>query len=607
MAEQILAEEETGQKEDRINFDIKTWRRFFKLAMLMKKELLILVIAMISLAGMETLTPLMTRYAIDHFVADKTLAGLPWFGLAFLVIVVLTAVAIRFFLLYAGRVEIGLSFEIRRIGFDKLQELSFTYYDRTPVGWILSRMISDISRLSEVIAWGITDIAWGFTTIFAILITMFIINWQLALIVVIVLPPLVAVSFYFQKHILKAQRQVRQENSRLTGAFNEGIMGAKTSKTLLREAENLREFSTITDKLYGASVHAQLLGAFYLPIVSFLGAMGAALVLWQGGDRVVEGVIMVGTLYVFVSYVTRIFDPIRQIARVMSDFQSAQAAAERVLNLLAEKPDLADDPAVLEKYKDHTNWPPIKGDIEYRHVSFSYVEGETVLEDFNLSVQAGQMIALVGETGSGKSTLVNLVCRFYEPTSGQILIDGIDYRERPMGWLYSNLGYVLQSPYLFNSSVRENIRFGNLAATDEAIREACRKVHADEFIEQLEDGYETVVGEGGNRLSTGQKQLISFARAIVGNPRMIILDEATSSIDTETEQLIQKTIATVLEGRTSFVVAHRLSTIRKADRILLIEDGRIAESGTHHDLMRTRGKYYDLFMNQFIEEKVLQD
>jgi ATP-binding cassette, subfamily B, bacterial len=363
--------------------------------------------------------------------------------------------------------------------------------------------------------------------------------------------------------------------------------------------------------MYRDSVRAAVLGSLFMPLVGLLGAAGTALVVTFGGQMVIGSIILTGTLYAFLTYVGRVWDPIKHVARVVTNLQSAQAAAERVIMLLSEQPSIGDRPEILERYGKNPGdgrepWPAMLGEVEFRDVRFSYGGDDTILEDFNLTVPAGQVIALVGETGAGKSTIVNLACRFYEPTAGQILIDGADYRERPLLWLYANLGYVLQTPHLFSGSVADNIRYGNLNATQEQIEEAARLVSAHELIMKLDQGYDTLVGEGGSRLSTGEKQLISFARAILANPRIFVLDEATSSVDTETEQLIQKAIKAVLRGRTAFVVAHRLSTIRQADRILVISEGRIIEDGSHRELMRRKGPYYQLYLNQFIQESIDQ-
>jgi len=365
-----------------------------------------------------------------------------------------------------------------------------------------------------------------------------------------------------------------------------------------------------------ASVRAATLSALFLPIVVSIGSLGTAWALWQGGSSIIKGVeimgtvMTIGTLQVFVNYTVSFFQPVRDIARIFAELQSSQAAAERVASLLETEPDIVDSPEVEAVFGDNfhpkkENWPALIGDIDFEDVTFRYKDGEKVLEHFNLHVDHGQTIALVGETGSGKSTIVNLICRFYEPTEGRILIDGADYRTRSQLWLQSNLGYVLQSPHLFSGTVADNIRYGRPDATLEEVQAAARMVGAEEFILAMKDGFDANVGEGGNRLSTGQKQLISFARAILTNPSIFVLDEATSSVDTETEQLIQTAIQTVLEGRTSFIIAHRLSTIRSADRILVIQNGKITEDGTHRQLIAKQGYYYQLYTNQFQEEQGL--
>lgn len=601
----------TEDRDYTAHFQLNTWRRFLTYAAMLRREFILLAFFMATLAALESLTPLLTRYAIDRFVQEGSTAGMVPYAIVFFIIVSLQAIAIRYFLYYAGRIETGLNFEIRKAGFSHLQELSFSYYDRTPVGWIMSRMVSDTNRLSEVVAWGLVDIAWGLTTILTILTAMFFLDVRLALIALAVVPVLAVIAYFFQKRLLTTQRKIRRINSRLTGMFNEGIMGARTSKTLRREALNSVEFDETAGEMYRESVRAGVFSALFLPIVSFLGAVGSALVLTFGGNMVVSGILLTGTLFAFMTYMTRIWEPIRHLARVMTELQAAQAAAERVMTLLSEKPDIGDRAEVVEKYglasgSGSEPWPAIDGRVEFDDVTFSYGGEEKILEHFSLTVPAGQVIALVGETGAGKSTIVNLACRFYEPTEGSIRIDGRDYRELPMLWLYANLGYVLQTPHLFSGTIADNIQYGNLNATLEQIEAAARMVSAHEFIMRLENGYATEVGEGGNRLSTGEKQLVSFARAILADPRIFVLDEATSSVDTETEQLIQKAIAVVLEGRTSFVIAHRLSTIRKADRILVITGGQITEDGTHHQLMRRKGHYYQLYINQFIDESINQ-
>ena len=523
-------------------------------------------------------------------------------------LVIVQVATIYAFLYLGGVIEVGVCYNIRQEAFHKLQELPFSYYDRMPVGYLMSRMTSDIQRLAETIGWSLLDLFWGVVMLVMCSVTMLTINWKLGLAVMVVLPPLAVISFYFQQKILKSWRAVRKTNSRITGAFNEGIMGAKTTKTLVREEANMQEFGELTHEMRRSSVRAASLNALYLPIVISLGSLATAYALWRGGNLVLAGAMSLGVIQVFVNYTVQFFEPVRNIAGVFSEMQSAQAAAERVMTLLDTQPDIVDSPEVVAQFGDNfhpkrENWPELHGDIDFEHVDFKYQDGERVLTDFNLHVKAGETIALVGPTGAGKSTVVNLVCRFYEPTGGEIKIDGVDYRKRSQLWLQSNLGYVLQEPRLFSGTIRDNIRYSKLDATDEEIRRAAQLVDAEPFILKMEKVYNTDVGEGGSRLSTGEKQLISFARAILSNPRIFILDEATSSVDTETEVMIQQAISQVLTGRTSFIIAHRLSTVRSADRILVIEDGKIKEQGTHQQLLRMKGSYYKLYMSQFEEER----
>ena len=584
--------------------DFGLWRKLLGYARPYRKHLIGLAIVMVGVALLDAGYPVMTRIAVDRFIVPGTSEGLPLFALAYAGMVTTQAVLIYLLIAIAGRIETGLCYDLRTRGFRRLQELSFTWYDRTPVGWIMARITSDSERLGETISWGLVDIVWGGAMMSAIAIFMLVMDWRLALITLSVVPPLALVSFYFQKKILESHRQVRKTNSKISGAYNEGITGAKTTKTLVRERENLREFQHLTGDMRRHSIRTAVFSSLYLPVVLTLGSIGTGLALWYGGRGVIAGTITYGVLVAFISYTVQFFDPVRELARVITEFQSAQAAAERVMSLIETEPGIQDRPEIIEEYGDvfdpkRENWPAAHGRIEFRNVSFTYPGGEQVLDDFNLTVESGQTVALVGETGSGKSTIVNLACRFYEPTHGQVLIDGVDYRDRGLLWHYSNLGYVLQGPHLFSGTVRENIRYGRLEATDEEVVRAAELVGADAIISRLNGGYDAEVGEGGNRLSVGEKQLLSFARAVIADPVFFVFDEATSSVDTETERLIQDAVQVVLEGRTSFVIAHRLSTIRNADRILVIDGGNIIEDGSHDELVVAGGAYYRLYTNQF--------
>ena len=589
-------------------FDVGLWRRLIAYMKPYHKHLIGIMLTMCVSAVCDVVFPLMTREALDNY-ASLTSGTIAWFAVRYAGVILVQFACIYAFCLLAGKAEQGINRHIRSMSFKRLEELSFSYYDTMPVGYIISRMTSDTARLGETVAWSLCDLYWSAAYIVITAVAMFILDARLALLVLSVVPVIAVIAVWFQKRILASYRTVRKTNSQITGAFNEGITGAKTSKTLRREKANTEEFKVLSGTMRASSIHAAVMSALFMPIVVSLGALATAMVLAKGGNEVYAlKVLSLGTLAAFVQYATGIFEPISSIARIFADLQASQAAAERVLSLLETEPEIYDSPEVIEKFGDSfhpkkENWPGIRGDITFDHVSFHYKGGEEVLHDFSLDVKAGQTVALVGETGSGKSTIVNLVCRFYEPTEGKILIDGTDYKQRSILWLQAHLGYVLQQPHLFSGTIRENIRFGRLDATDEEIEQAAKMVDADAFIRQMEKGYDTQVGEGGNRLSTGQKQLISFARALIANPAIFILDEATSSVDTETEQKLQKAIATALEGRTSFIIAHRLSTIRSADLILVIRDGKITERGTHKELLQQRGYYYRLYVNQFREEQ----
>ncbi|HBH11955.1 MAG: Lipid A export ATP-binding/permease protein MsbA [Clostridiales bacterium 38_11] len=586
--------------------DMKIWKKIFKYLIRYKKLVIILIFFMINLALADAIFPQMTQRAIDDFIVPGNIEGLESFILKFCLLIIWQSINIFIFISTAGKIEMNLTYDIREEAFDKLQKLSFSYYDRTPTGWIMARMTSDTRRLGEIISWGIVDIVWGFSLMIIIAGFMIAYNLRLALLTLSVVPVLAILSIYFQKKILEAYRVVRKINSKITGSFSEGISGAITTKVLVGEEKHLNEFKEITSDMKRSSIRAVIFSALFLPIVLTLSSVAIGLVVWSGGNSVIQGVITYGTLVLFISYATQYFEPIREVARVIAEFQQAQAAAERVISLIDEEMDIYDTIEVQEKYgtilePKKFNWEELKGDIDFKNVSFRYKNGEEVLKSFNLSVKQGQSIALVGETGSGKSTIVNLICRFYEPTEGLIEIDGVDYRKRSIAWLHENIGYVLQAPHLFSGTIEDNIRYGKLDATAAEIIEAARLVNAHEFIMKFPESYQTQVGEGGGKLSTGEKQLISFARAIISDPRIFVLDEATSSIDTQTERMIQDAIEKVLQGRTSFVIAHRLSTIVNSDRILVIEKGEVVEEGTHDELMELKGHYHNLYTNQYRE------
>ncbi|MEX0885269.1 MAG: ABC transporter ATP-binding protein [Phycisphaeraceae bacterium] len=601
--------------------NLALWRKILVFARPYYKLLALLVTLGICVATADTLLPLLIRYVIDTAVAtaasDAASSMRPlWLaGFGFLAIITVLAGSVFIFIGVAGRISNGLSHDIRRACFARLQELSFSFYDHHATGWLMARLTSDCDRLSRVLGWALLDITWGTCLVGGVAVMMLIIDWPTALAILAVVPVLLAVSAFFQRRILLSSRDMRRINSHLTAEFNEAMSGMKTTKTLTREPDNFTDFTAHSGGMYHASMRNAMQTAIFLPLVLVLVTLGESMALGVGGSRAIAGAITVGTLASFLYYAKLLPDPIREVARMLTEALAAQAAAERVFTLLETRPEIQDRPHVAAAIASHTQSdkagdPTLAPDgmlnrlgvIEFRHVSFAYQDGTRVLDDFNLTVQPGQTIALVGPTGGGKSTIVNLLCRFYEPTAGHILFDGVDYRDRSLGWLQSNLGIVLQSPQLFSGPVRENIRYGRLSATDDDVIAAAKIVDAHRFITGLDAGYDTDVGQGGNRLSAGQKQLIAFARAVLAEPQLFVMDEATASVDTETEQTIQSAMHHVLHGRTSFVIAHRLSTIRAADRILVIEAGHIAEAGNHHELLAKRGHYFDLYTNQFTRE-----
>lgn len=650
-----MAEHDTFHEEEfsgHVNW--RTWSKVLRHAMAYKRSLAALAVCAAALAALDSTFPLLTKWILDAAGrgSGADLAGIAalYFGL-----VVVFAVTVNVFIGLAGRISTHVSHDIRRSLFQHLQDLSFSYFDRRPAGWLLARLTGDCDRLSRVIAWGTLDLIWSPCIMVGLSAVILYYHWKLGLILLAGLPPLLVLGWWFQQKILASSRRMRKVNSEITASFHEALMAARTTKTLAREDDALTEFQSRSGEMYQASVRNALQTALYLPLIFSMGSIAVGIVLWLGGVDVVAGTIRMSTLVMLMQASGQLPYPVYELARAMSDVQAAQAAAERVVALLETRPDVKDSAEVVRAIESRAaaigavgQEPPraatlgaaglsaspvgfavgslsrrdMPGDglaadglpdrietIEFRNVSFSYASGPPVLSGFTLPVRAGQAIAMVGPTGGGKTTIISLLCRFYEPTEGEILINGVDYRKRSLAWWQSKLGVVLQTPHLFSGTVRENIRYGNLSASQEQIVEAARQVGAHGFIERLEHGYDSEVGPGGNRLSMGQKQLVSFARAVLADPAILIMDEATSSIDAQTEALIQAGMKTLLAGRTSFIIAHRLSTNRGADTILVIDGGRIVERGSHRGLIASAGRYFDLYTQQFQreeEDKILE-
>ena len=557
--------------------------------------------------------PFFQRYALNHLEDGVFIANLVPFIL-FYVLTLLGKIITDFISSFlSGKVELSVLRDLRKLSFDHLQTLSFSYFNQNSVGYIHARVMSDTARIGELVSWVIMQGVWNFSYLIGVVIVMLSMNVKLTLLILAVIPLITVFFAIFQKKLVNENRHIREVNSKITGNFNEGITGAKTIKTLVIEDRVERDFVRDSKEMKRSSVMAQRYRSILAAMIGFASSIALAIVVWKGGELSLIGndaigYMDVGTLSLFMSYALGIIEPIRWIVDMISDLVREQVNIERLTRLLETKSDVTDTPEVIEKYGDtfspkKENWETLHGDIEFRDVSFKYPDGdEYILEHFNLKIPQGSNIAIVGETGAGKSTLVNLICRFYEPTSGQLLIDGRDARERSQLWLHSNIGYVLQTPHLFSGTILENLRYGKPDATIEEINDALRRVSADGVVAKAENGLETNVGEGGDLLSTGEKQLISFARAIVADPKILILDEATASIDTLTEQNIQKAISEVIRGRTSIMIAHRLSTVRDADMILVVSDGKIVERGTHSSLMKQKGHYYSLYTRQYEED-----
>ena len=556
-------------------------------------------------SAVDILIPLLQRYALDHFVAQNTLDTLVWFILLYIAAVVFAGLVNYIAFSLAFRTEVNVNRDLRNAAFKHLQTLSFSYFNQNSVGYIHARVMSDTSRIGSLVSWTMVDGVWQASYFIGAIVVMFAVNAKLAALVVVIVPLIVVLFSIFQKLLIRANREVRELNSHITGDFNEGITGAKTIKTLVIEDDMGEKFVEDTKKMRSKSVHAARLRGLFAATMNLASSVALAVVLWRGGYIAASEV---GTFSMFMSYAQGMMEPVRWIIDAISDLITTQVNIERLTNLLAVRSDVTDSDEVVSVYGDvfepkRENWEKMRGEIEFDDVSFKYPDGdEYILEHFNLKIPHGSNIAIVGQTGAGKSTLVNLVCRFYEPTSGRVLIDGKDARERSQLWLHSSIGYVLQTPHLFSGTVRENLLYGNPNATDEDIMKALRLVSAEGVVEKLENGLDSDVGEGGDMLSTGEKQLLSFVRAILADPAILVLDEATASVDTLTEKKIQSAISEIIKGRTTLMIAHRLSTVRDADLILVVRDGKIIEQGTHSELLAMRGYYRELYTRQYEEE-----
>ena len=570
--------------------NINIFRDLIKFYKIEYKKLYVLMFVVVISGLLQAVVPLSIKLLTDDFITKQNLRGFIIAGLSFFSLVVISTLAIYSFYVFGGKLEYQVSKDIRKSVFEKIEKFSITNIKKYEIGELISRLTSDVQKLSEVFSWGVMDACHSIIVLLFSIVIMLYLSFTLTIMLFLMLPIIYIITLLFQKNILKFQRKVRDYNSKIIRSYTESLSYIKTIKALGIEKKKKKEFVVFNEKYRKYNLKSILISAIFVPTVMFIASIGVGFAFNFSSISVMKHVMTYGAFLSFLTYSFQIFEPFKMLAQIFADLKSAQASAERIFQILYE------DDEIIEQKETDLNFD---GNIKFENVSFHYFDDDKlILKDFNFEIKKGQSVAFIGSTGSGKSTIVNLICKFYDPTSGDIYLDGINYKNIDKTCLYNNLGYVLQQPQLFSISIKENIKFGNENATDEEIMEICNLLGIDEFISKLPEGIDTVIGESGYNISSGQKQLISFARALIKNPKLLILDEATSSIDTETEKFIQNKMRDILSGKTSIIVAHRLSTIKHCDKIVLIEKGNILEQGTHTELLDKKGIYYKMYISE---------